>query len=192
MHPRRPHGQRRPSSRTTTWPISRGDPRPVHGLPSSTMPPPTPVPQNTPEDRAVLLSRAERELGVGRDLHVVADVGGHAQRRGQRVGEAESRCRSRARAPPARHGRPASSDGTRPPRPRRPAAQTVRARPCASASRITPASSAITLARPAPCRASAGAPRPAPCRGRRPRRPASWCRPRRCRRAPSLMPTAPA
>ena len=30
------------------WPISAAAPRPSHGLPSSTMPPPTPVPQNTP------------------------------------------------------------------------------------------------------------------------------------------------
>ena len=48
MHPRRPHGHFRPSSRTTTWPISPAEPRPVHGLPSRMMPPPTPVPQNTP------------------------------------------------------------------------------------------------------------------------------------------------
>src|SRR3954449_650700 len=48
MHPRRPQPQRSPPIRTTTWPISPAAPRPVHGRPPSTMPPPTPVPQNTP------------------------------------------------------------------------------------------------------------------------------------------------
>ena len=48
MHPLRPHGQRRPPILTTMWPISPAADRPIHGLPSSTMPPPTPVPQNTP------------------------------------------------------------------------------------------------------------------------------------------------
>src|SRR3954453_17291928 len=48
MHPRRPHGHRRPSSLTTTWPISPPALRPTQGFPSSTIPPPTPVPQNTP------------------------------------------------------------------------------------------------------------------------------------------------
>ena len=48
MQPRRPQGQRAPSRRTTTWPISPADPRPSQGLPSSTRPPPTPVPQKTP------------------------------------------------------------------------------------------------------------------------------------------------
>src|SRR3954449_995165 len=48
MHPRRPHGHRRPSSLTTTWPISPPALRPTPGFPSSTMPPPPPLPQNTP------------------------------------------------------------------------------------------------------------------------------------------------
>src|SRR3954470_5708566 len=48
MHPSRPQPQRSPPMRTTTWPISPATPRPVHGRPSSTMPPPTPVPQKTP------------------------------------------------------------------------------------------------------------------------------------------------
>src|SRR5512132_1615898 len=48
MQPRRPHGQRAPSSLTTTCPSSPADARPFHSLPSSTIPPPTPVPQNTP------------------------------------------------------------------------------------------------------------------------------------------------
>src|SRR4051794_4143116 len=48
MHPSRPQPQRSPPMRTTTWPISPATPRPVQGLPSSTIPPPTPVPQKTP------------------------------------------------------------------------------------------------------------------------------------------------
>src|SRR3954449_8803822 len=48
MHPRRPQPQRSPPMRTTTWPISPAAPRPVHGRPSRTIPPPTPVPQKTP------------------------------------------------------------------------------------------------------------------------------------------------
>src|SRR5919201_2233630 len=48
MQPSRPQPQRSPPIRTTTWPISPATPRPSHGLPSSTIPPPTPVPQKTP------------------------------------------------------------------------------------------------------------------------------------------------
>src|ERR671932_175021 len=48
MQPSRPQPQRSPPRRTTTWPISPAAPRPVHGRPSSTIPPPTPVPQKTP------------------------------------------------------------------------------------------------------------------------------------------------
>src|SRR4051812_2798009 len=48
MQPRRPHGHLAPPISTTTWPISPAAPAPPHGLPSSTIPPPTPVPQNTP------------------------------------------------------------------------------------------------------------------------------------------------
>src|SRR5215217_4994996 len=48
MQPTRPHGQRRPSDLTTTCPISPAPPRPSQSRPSSTIPPPTPVPQNTP------------------------------------------------------------------------------------------------------------------------------------------------
>src|SRR3954467_14654009 len=48
MQPRRPHGQRAPCFLTTMWPISPAAPRPCHSLPSSTIPPPTPVPQKTP------------------------------------------------------------------------------------------------------------------------------------------------
>ena len=42
------HGQRRPPMRTTTGPISPAALRPIHGLPSRMIPPPTPVPQKTP------------------------------------------------------------------------------------------------------------------------------------------------
>ena len=48
MQPRRPQGQRAPPWRITTWPISPAASRPIHGLPSRMMPPPTPVPQKTP------------------------------------------------------------------------------------------------------------------------------------------------
>ena len=48
-------------------------PRPVQGLPSRISPPPTPVPQNTPSSESYEPAGAELELGVGRDLHVVAD-----------------------------------------------------------------------------------------------------------------------
>src|SRR5919199_767857 len=48
MQPSRPQPQRSPPIRTTMWPISPAAPRPVQGLPSSTIPPPTPVPQKTP------------------------------------------------------------------------------------------------------------------------------------------------
>src|SRR3954466_7904805 len=48
MQPLRPHGHCAPSFFTTTCPISAAAPRPCHALPSRTMPPPTPVPQNTP------------------------------------------------------------------------------------------------------------------------------------------------
>src|ERR687896_1830624 len=48
MQPIRPHGQRRPSLLTTMWPISPAAPRPSQSCPSSTTPPPTPVPQKTP------------------------------------------------------------------------------------------------------------------------------------------------
>src|SRR5437870_13253104 len=48
MQPWRPHGHSAPSFFTTTCPISAAAPRPSHGLPFSTIPPPTPVPQKTP------------------------------------------------------------------------------------------------------------------------------------------------
>ena len=73
MQPRRPHGQRAPPRRTTTWPISPAGPRPSQGLPSSTMPPPTPVPQKTPRTESRVAGGAELELRVGRDLDVVAE-----------------------------------------------------------------------------------------------------------------------
>src|SRR3954471_21692490 len=48
MQPLRPHGHCAPSFFTTMWPISAAAPRPFHALPFRTIPPPTPVPQNTP------------------------------------------------------------------------------------------------------------------------------------------------
>src|SRR4051794_12468011 len=48
MQPSRPHPHSSPPIRTTMCPISPATPRPVHGRPSRTMPPPTPVPQKTP------------------------------------------------------------------------------------------------------------------------------------------------
>src|ERR1700684_1441892 len=48
MQPRLPHVHLAPSISTTTWPISPAPPRPSHGRPASTSPPPTPVPQKTP------------------------------------------------------------------------------------------------------------------------------------------------
>src|SRR5215207_3363668 len=48
MQPWRPHGHLAPPILTTMWPISPAASRPSHSLPSSTTPPPTPVPQNTP------------------------------------------------------------------------------------------------------------------------------------------------
>src|SRR4051794_3365198 len=48
MQPCRPQGHRAPSFFTTTCPISAAAPRPFQALPFRTIPPPTPVPQNTP------------------------------------------------------------------------------------------------------------------------------------------------
>ena len=89
MQPRRPHGQWAPPRLTTMWPISPAPPRPSHGLPSRISPPPTPVPQNTPEHRLVRLAGAERELGLGRDLDVVADHDLGAELLRQRLAELE-------------------------------------------------------------------------------------------------------
>src|SRR5215218_4768414 len=48
MQPRRPQVHCAPSILTTTWPSSPAAPRPSHGSPWSTIPPPTPVPHHTP------------------------------------------------------------------------------------------------------------------------------------------------
>src|SRR5215207_9532208 len=48
MQPWRPHGHLAPPTLTTMWPISPAASRPSQSLPSSTTPPPTPVPQKTP------------------------------------------------------------------------------------------------------------------------------------------------
>ena len=70
-----------PSLLTTTWPISPAAPRPSHSSPSSTMPPPTPVPQNTPSIERNGLRRAELELGLGGDVDVVGERDRRAERR---------------------------------------------------------------------------------------------------------------
>ena len=96
------------------------------------------------EERAVLPARAERELGVGRDLHVVADVA--------RARPAPRSARRQAESPVPGPGRftaavtvPACSStapGQPTPTPCRSAGSSSA---FASASRIAPASSAITL-----------------------------------------------
>src|SRR5919107_3879685 len=48
MQPRRPQVHSAPPILTTTWPSSPAAPRPSHGSPWSTRPPPTPVPHQTP------------------------------------------------------------------------------------------------------------------------------------------------
>ena len=73
MQPRRPQGQRAPSRLTTMWPISPAAPRPSHGLPPRMIPPPTPVPHQTPSRESERLAGTEAELAFDRDLDVVAE-----------------------------------------------------------------------------------------------------------------------
>ena len=73
MQPRRPQPHLAPLMRTTMWPISPAVLRPTHGLPSRIRPPPTPVPQKTPSSAVVLARGADLELGVGREVDVVAE-----------------------------------------------------------------------------------------------------------------------
>ena len=89
MQPLRPQPQRRPPCLTTMWPTSPADERPSQARPSSTTPPPTPVPQKTPEQRAERAPGAERDLGVGGDLHVVAERDARAEPVGERVAQLE-------------------------------------------------------------------------------------------------------
>ena len=161
----------------------RAAPRPIHGLPSRTIPPPTPVPQKTPSSEPVRPPGAELRT-----------------RRRSRPGR---RCRgARAcRAPPRglvaeRRSSPSQSGRLR-------ALVTVPASPSTSPGEPTPtpASSAVStpavarrlahrrghrrrdVGRPALGRRRHAAPRRAP-RGRRRRRPpGSSCRRGRCRRA---------
>ena len=189
MQPRRPHGQRAPSSLTTMWPISPAAPRPSHGLPSSTMPPPTPVPQKTPSSERIAAPGAELELGVGRDLHVVAE----RDRRAERSPAARRRA---GRCPPSRAGcarcvtvpasasiapgeptpMPSSADGSIP--------------AASAASRSAAAIAVGDVGRPAASSASAGAPGRGRCCRRRRRPSGSSCRRGRSRRAlwPSAQP----
>ena len=90
MQPRRPHARRAPPPFTTTWPISPAASRPIHGLPSSTMPPPTPVPQNTPSSELYGAADAEGELGVGGHLNVVAERHRRAARLLERGADVEA------------------------------------------------------------------------------------------------------
>src|SRR5215218_7123824 len=78
MQPIRPHGHLRPSLLTTTWPISPAPPRPSHSWPSSTTPPPTPVPQKTPSSE--WNGRAELELRDRRHVDVVREADGRRER----------------------------------------------------------------------------------------------------------------
>ncbi len=81
MQPRRPQVQRAPSSSTTTWPISPAPPRP---RPGSAVEDQSAADAGAPEDaeqRVVGPPGAEAELGVGRDLHVVAERHPTAERR---------------------------------------------------------------------------------------------------------------
>ena len=101
----RPHGHLAPPRLTTMWPISPAAPRPSQGLPSRTRPPPTPVPQKTPIRLRELAPGAEVELGVGRDLDVVADPD-------RRCRASSSQCLGRAGScRPSRAGCGAAGDG---------------------------------------------------------------------------------
>ena len=55
------------------WPISPAAPRPTHGLPSSTSPPPTPVPQKTPRSERYGFPAPSSNSAHVATLHVVAD-----------------------------------------------------------------------------------------------------------------------
>ena len=54
MQPRRPQVHGAPSIFTTMWPISPAAPRPTQGLPPRMIPPPTPVPHQTPSSDLTL------------------------------------------------------------------------------------------------------------------------------------------
>ena len=89
MHPWRPQPQRSPPMRTTTWPIS----------PAALAAGPGPAVEHDPaadagapehaEQRPVRPAGAERELGVGRDLDVVAEAQARAERLLERRAEGE-------------------------------------------------------------------------------------------------------
>ena len=73
MQPLRPQGHLAPPRLTTMWPISPAAPRPSQGLPSRIEPA---ADAGAPEDADQALELApgaEVELGLGRDLDVVAD-----------------------------------------------------------------------------------------------------------------------
>ena len=80
MQPRRPHAQRSPPMLTTTWPISPAAPRPSPGPAVEHDPAADAGAPEHAEQRAVRPAGAERELGVGRDLDVVAEAHARAER----------------------------------------------------------------------------------------------------------------
>ncbi len=81
MQPRRPQVQRAPSISTTMCPISPAPPRPVHGCAAEDQAAADARPPEDAEQRAVQAPGAQLELGVGRDLDVVADPHLAAERR---------------------------------------------------------------------------------------------------------------
>ena len=116
MQPRRPHVQRAPSISTTMCPISPAPPRPRPGLAVEDQPAADAGPPEDAEQRVVRPPGAELELGVGGDLHVVADPHLRAERglelRGQRerafpVGQV-ARAGARLRRRSSRASRPRS------------------------------------------------------------------------------------
>ena len=87
----RPQGQRAPPRFTTMWPISPAAPRPSQSLRSRTMPPPTPVPHQTPRNEENGLPAPELQLTEDGRLDVVVDPHRRAERLGERGGEREGR-----------------------------------------------------------------------------------------------------
>ena len=83
--------QTAPPCLTTMCPISPADARPFHGLPSSTSPPPTPVPQKTPSSDCGVAPGAEIELGLRSHVDIIADLRGHAELLRERGRERERR-----------------------------------------------------------------------------------------------------
>ena len=132
MQPLRPQVQRAPFSLTTTWPISAAAPRPIQGLPWRMIPPPTPVPQQTPSSD---LSLRRRRAGTRRPRPPArrcrAPPGSRAARKAPppagRAPPSRAGCAPPRRCPPycrrplasprrSRQGRPSPRPPRRPPR----------------------------------------------------------------------------